>query len=112
MYKPVLLRDMTYVFPTGFHPCQRQCRANDVRECNYIFTIEEFATMSSLHCGDCPNTPGDCDLPGCVPAGGVRKPIVVINRQVPGPAIQVSCLIKYLRLKYCINNFHLNSSDS
>jgi hypothetical protein len=62
--------------------------------------------MSSMYCKNCPNTPDDCDLPGCVPAGGVRKPIVAINRQVPGPAIQVSQLCKTER-----DNCQVNSSD-
>lgn len=41
-------------------------------------------------CGSCPLSRQDCFNPQCVPADGEEKMILSINRQLPGPSIQVS----------------------
>lgn len=71
------------------HPCQRECRADEPsKTCEYRFKVEWYYTMSKA-CYDCPYNLTDCYRPDCVPANGVEKPIIVINRSLPGPSIQV-----------------------
>ncbi|KAL5234168.1 hypothetical protein ACI65C_001578 [Semiaphis heraclei] len=73
------------------HPCQRECHAGEPpKTCEYRFKVEWYYTMSKA-CYDCPYNITDCYRPDCVPADGVAKPIIVINRSLPGPSIQV-CL--------------------
>ncbi|KAF4520466.1 hypothetical protein B566_EDAN004717 [Ephemera danica] len=68
--------------------CLRPCKSGETRVCNFVFVVEEYASMC-MYCKNCPFNIKDCDLPGCIPAGGIQKPIVTINRRIPGPAIQV-----------------------
>ena len=56
--------------------------------CSYTFHIEYYFTMSKA-CYDCPNNPADCDRTYCIAADGVGRGVIVINRQIPGPTIQV-----------------------
>lgn len=75
------------------HPCQRECRAGEPpKTCEYRFKVEWYYTMSKA-CYDCPYNITDCYRPDCVPADGVAKPIIVINRSLPGPSIQVMIII-------------------
>lgn len=72
------------------HHCQRECRTGEPpRTCEYHFKVEWYYTMSKA-CYDCPYNLTDCYRPDCVPADGVEKPIIVINRSLPGPSIQVN----------------------
>lgn len=53
----------------------------------------------SKACFDCPHNIQDCDRPHCVHADGVPRGVVVVNRQLPGPSIQVkqiSVINKYI----------------
>ncbi|XP_042889082.1 laccase-like [Penaeus japonicus] len=70
------------------HECDRPCVAGDTRTCMYEFNIVEYHTLSRA-CYDCPNTLSDCEREECVPADGVSRPLLSVNRQLPGPAIQV-----------------------
>ncbi|XP_042890220.1 oxidoreductase OpS5-like [Penaeus japonicus] len=70
------------------HECERQCVAGDTRTCKYDFTIIEYHTLSRA-CYDCPNTLSDCGREECIVADGVSRPLLSVNRQLPGPAIQV-----------------------
>lgn len=46
------------------------------------------------HCGDCANNvTADCFRPECIPASGVLRNMISVNRQFPGPSINVSILI-------------------
>ncbi|XP_050537356.1 uncharacterized protein LOC126903292 [Daktulosphaira vitifoliae] len=73
------------------HPCQRECVLNGPsKTCQYHFKVEWYYTMSKA-CYDCPYNMTDCFRPDCIPADGVEKPIIVVNRSLPGPSIQV-CL--------------------
>ncbi|XP_064103002.1 uncharacterized protein LOC135213077 isoform X1 [Macrobrachium nipponense] len=72
------------------HPCARECRPKDTRTCHYHFKVEWYITMSKA-CYDCPFNLTDCARPHCVAADGVERPIVTVNRRLPGPAIHV-CL--------------------
>ncbi|XP_046680742.1 laccase-1-like isoform X2 [Homalodisca vitripennis] len=70
------------------HPCQRPCLPGDVRTCYYRFSIEWYWAFSKA-CYDCPHTLSDCYRKDCVLAGGVERFITVVNRQMPGPSIEV-----------------------
>ncbi|XP_027207469.2 uncharacterized protein [Penaeus vannamei] len=70
------------------HECERPCIPGDTRTCMYEFNIIEYHTLSRA-CYDCPNTQADCAREECVAADGVSRPLLAVNRQLPGPAIQV-----------------------
>ncbi|XP_066583904.1 uncharacterized protein [Prorops nasuta] len=57
-------------------------------ECYYTFNVESYYTMSKA-CYDCPFNVTDCFRPHCIPADGVKRSILVVNRQLPGPPIEV-----------------------
>ncbi|XP_031640453.1 laccase-2-like [Contarinia nasturtii] len=66
--------------------CYRPCNGTSMT-CYYEFKIEHYDTMSRL-CGNCAGgVIGDCFKEGCISANGVRRNIMTINRQLPGPAI-------------------------
>lgn len=47
-------------------------------------------------CGKCSEGKiDDCYHPRCITADGVERGVMSINRQIPGPAIQVSALEKF-----------------
>ncbi|CAL7934818.1 unnamed protein product [Xylocopa violacea] len=71
------------------HPCRRTC--NDEAppmECRYIFRLEAYHTMSKA-CYDCPFNITDCFRRHCIPADGIERSILIVNRQMPGPPIEV-----------------------
>lgn len=70
------------------HPCHRDCVRGVSLTCNYEFIVEEFNTMSKA-CYDCPKNTDDCYRPHCIAADGMRRTIRVVNRMMPGPAIEV-----------------------
>ncbi|XP_076058516.1 uncharacterized protein LOC143035925 [Oratosquilla oratoria] len=70
------------------HECLRECVSGDTRVCHYEFHVEGYSTMSKA-CYDCPNNITDCSRPHCIPLDGVTRAITTVNRQLPGPAIQV-----------------------
>lgn len=58
--------------------------------CEYKFQVEWYETLSKA-CYDCPLNGTDCMRPHCVTGDGVRKSVLVVNRNMPGPALEV-CL--------------------
>ncbi|KAK4308758.1 hypothetical protein Pmani_019558 [Petrolisthes manimaculis] len=70
------------------HECERTCVVGDTRTCMYEFHLEGYHTLGRA-CYDCPNTLSDCLREECVVGDGVAKPILAINKQLPGPDIQV-----------------------
>lgn len=92
--------DTWFVYRSFFlepvHQCQRECDDGPARRCIYDFHVEYYFTMSKA-CYDCPHSIEDCDRHHCIPADGVERGVVVINRQLPGPSIQVRLLLKGLR---------------
>ena len=57
-------------------------------KCYYDWAIETFATMSKA-CFDCPFNIIDCFRPQCISANGIKRQVVAVNKEIPGPAIQV-----------------------
>ncbi|XP_006611755.1 laccase-1-like [Apis dorsata] len=71
------------------HPCRRNCIDEaPPMQCHYIFRLEAYHTMSKA-CYDCPFNITDCFRKHCIPADGIERSILVVNRQMPGPAIEV-----------------------
>ncbi|XP_011300938.1 laccase-1 [Fopius arisanus] len=71
------------------HPCRRPCKDNSPPMiCQYSFQVEHYSTMSKS-CWDCPKNLTHCFLPQCIPADGFRRSITVVNRQLPGPGIEI-----------------------
>lgn len=71
------------------HPCRRECKEAERMKCHYTFKLEGYTTMSKA-CYNCPNNITDCFRPHCIPTDGIKRPISVINRQLPGPSIEVN----------------------
>jgi hypothetical protein len=72
------------------HPCARTCKENSPpMRCRYRFELEWYYTMSKA-CYDCPLHLDDCNRKDCIVADGVKRPVVVVNRQMPGPSVEVS----------------------
>lgn len=72
------------------HPCARICKEGvPPMVCKYRFELEWYYTMSKA-CYNCPLHLEDCSRKDCVVGDGVRRPIVVVNRQMPGPSVEVS----------------------
>nr|XP_045624168.1 oxidoreductase OpS5-like [Procambarus clarkii] len=70
--------------------CKRKCVVGDTRTCYFHFNVHPYQTVSRA-CYGCPKNATDCGRPECIPGDGVKRRIVVINKQMPGPPIQV-CL--------------------
>jgi len=71
------------------HECERTCIQGDERICHYEFHITEYHTLSRA-CFNCTDSViDDCTREECVPADGVPRAFLAVNRQLPGPAIQV-----------------------
>lgn len=78
-----------YVLLQKDHPCSRKCvEGNPPMICRYNFTIEWYQTMSKA-CYACPSDLDDCKRPDCITGDGRKRSIVVVNRQMPGPSIEV-----------------------
>nr|XP_039255938.1 laccase-like [Styela clava] len=71
------------------HPCDRPCESPTApKVCNYQFNVEWYYTMSKA-CYDCPFVASDCLRPHCVAADGIPRPVITVNRTLPGPSIRV-----------------------
>ncbi|XP_050459859.1 uncharacterized protein LOC126855865 isoform X3 [Cataglyphis hispanica] len=71
------------------HACRRTCKDGAAPlDCYYTFKLESYYAMSKA-CYDCPFNITDCFRPHCIPADGVKRSLLVVNRQLPGPPIEV-----------------------
>ncbi|KAM7364393.1 uncharacterized protein ACRADG_000906 [Cochliomyia hominivorax] len=69
--------------------CNRKCVSGQQRVCYFEFTLEYYQAMG-VACGKCgKGVEEDCNSSQCIVGDGVEKGVMSINRQVPGPAIQV-----------------------
>ncbi|XP_071494684.1 uncharacterized protein [Diadema antillarum] len=73
----------------SLHMCARDCtQQRSSRLCAFEFTAEWYYSMSKA-CYRCPFNSTDCERPHCIALNGVQRPVLSINRQIPGPSIQV-----------------------
>ncbi|XP_071500404.1 uncharacterized protein [Diadema antillarum] len=71
------------------HPCVRDCDTSPgPMTCRYDWTIESYFSVSRA-CYQCPFNTYDCHRTDCVPLAGYARPVLSVNRKVPGPTIQV-----------------------
>ncbi|XP_064095739.1 uncharacterized protein LOC135207812 [Macrobrachium nipponense] len=68
--------------------CHRPCNESDKRVCQFSMEIHLYQTMSRA-CYNCPSNTTDCERPECIAADGKRRMVVVADKTIPGPAIQV-----------------------
>lgn len=75
--------------PRSEYMCTRTCKSDEPPKiCYYRFDVERYVTMG-LACKDCPNKQEDCKRAQCITADGYERSIITVNRQMPGPSIQV-----------------------
>jgi hypothetical protein len=89
------------------HPCLRDCVRGEQLTCNYEFVVEAFETMSKA-CYNCPRNTTDCHRPHCITGDGMKRSIVVVNRMMPGPVIEVCDSMRSLFCNifyFLINNY-------
>ncbi|XP_022095252.1 L-ascorbate oxidase-like [Acanthaster planci] len=88
------------------HDCLRSCSwPPKPRICRYEFTVEWSFSMSKA-CYNCPFNMSDCHRPHCFTLDGVPRAVAVVNRQFPGPHVQV-CEHDIVFVK--VNNLLINS---
>jgi len=72
-------------------------RTEFIADCYFILTpsppfpptqVEWYTTLSKA-CYSCGTRDSDCLRVHCIPADGRKKPIVTVNRRLPGPTVQV-----------------------
>ncbi|KAJ8920457.1 hypothetical protein NQ315_005325 [Exocentrus adspersus] len=80
---------LEYVLLDEDNPCVRTCiQGAAPMICRYHFKMEWYHTVSKA-CYNCPLNSSDCFRPDCIPGDGHKRAVVTINRQIPGPMIQV-----------------------
>ena len=57
-------------------------------KCVYHWKIQMYTTMGKA-CFECPYNITDCYRPHCITANGLKRQITSVNKQIPGPALQV-----------------------
>lgn len=70
------------------HPCNRDCKVNDFRECYFNLIIDYHSTFSE-ECGNCPDDLQDCFNHRCVVADGRKTSVMAVNYMYPGPPIEL-----------------------
>ncbi|XP_031624237.1 laccase-3-like isoform X2 [Contarinia nasturtii] len=69
--------------------CYRDCSDDKPKICYYEFMVDTYDTMSGL-CRNCVHQNiDDCFNIGCIPANGVQRNIMTVNRRLPGMPINV-----------------------
>jgi L-ascorbate oxidase len=92
------------------HPCSRQCDNNTTPMiCEYTWKIEWYSVLSKS-CLNCPLNLTNCDRKDCVAANGVPRSIITINRQLPGPLINV-CQGDTIKI-HLTNGLHMTEGTS
>jgi len=78
-----------FVLSDEYHPCKRKCIKGENLVCKYKFKVQNYRSASKS-CGDCfTSNSSHCFHKNCIPADGYARPIVVINRKLPGPKVSV-----------------------
>lgn len=69
--------------------CMRSCEDTQPRVCYFNWVLEHYHSMGPA-CKRCAQgTRSDCYHHACLTADGIEHGVMSINRQIPGPAIQV-----------------------
>ncbi|XP_055549126.1 uncharacterized protein LOC129732340, partial [Wyeomyia smithii] len=69
--------------------CLRKCDNTKPRVCYFKWTLEHYHAMGPA-CKKCSKeNRADCYHHACLTADGIERGVMAINRQIPGPALQV-----------------------
>ncbi|KAL7014673.1 hypothetical protein ACKWTF_016053 [Chironomus riparius] len=69
--------------------CNRECHSNDTKICHFKFTLEFYQILGGA-CNSClKSNHSDCFNQQCIVGDGIERTFMSINRQLPGPDIQV-----------------------
>lgn len=60
----------------------------NVQNNNCSFQVEWYETLSKA-CYNCPSNETDCFRPHCIFVDGFRRSVLIVNRMMPGPMIDV-----------------------
>ncbi|KAK7040803.1 Mco1p [Halocaridina rubra] len=74
--------------PTPGKNCYRRCMPGDARVCHFSFEVHLYQILSRA-CYNCPRNATDCARSDCIAGDGIKRRIIAINKQMPGPAMQV-----------------------
>ena len=77
--------------------------------CEYEWTIEWYTVLSKA-CLDCPYNLTNCNRKDCISGNGVNRPVIAINKMIPGPALIV-CQYDTVKIKLK-NNLHSSEGTS
>ncbi|CAF0713230.1 unnamed protein product [Brachionus calyciflorus] len=92
------------------HPCNRPCNSQTISMiCEYDWTIEWYSVLSKA-CLDCPFNMTNCNQDHCITANGVYRPVMVINRMLPGPSI-IACKGDTINIML-FNSLHMSEATS
>ncbi|KAM7361022.1 multicopper oxidase 3 [Cochliomyia hominivorax] len=70
------------------HPCRRVCKQGDTMSCYYRLVVHNYQTLGP-ECQRCMYDPSTCEQEQCIYGDGVATGVMAVNRQVPGPSIEV-----------------------
>ncbi len=92
------------------HPCNRPCNNNTKPMiCEYDWRIEWYSVLSKA-CLDCPFNLTSCGNKDCVAANGIKRPIITVNRMLPGPTLNV-CQGDQIKV-FLYNGLHMAEGTS
>ncbi|KAI9579969.1 laccase-14 [Glossina fuscipes] len=70
------------------HPCRRICQSGQSMSCYYRLIVHNYQRLGA-ECQKCLNDPNACLAEHCVFGDGIPNGVMAVNRQTPGPAIEV-----------------------
>jgi len=92
------------------HECMRPCtNETSPRLCEYEWKVEWYSVLSYA-CLQCPFNKTHCENPNCIPANGFSRAVLVANRMLPGPSINV-CDKDIISIKLH-NNLHFSEATT
>ncbi|XP_030377215.1 L-ascorbate oxidase [Scaptodrosophila lebanonensis] len=70
------------------HPCRRVCQQGQSQSCYYQLVVHNYRRLGP-ECQRCQYDERACAGERCIYGDGVPSPIMAVNRQVPGPPIEL-----------------------
>lgn len=70
------------------HPCRRVCKQGESLSCYYRLVVHNYQTLGP-ECQRCMYDPSVCEQEQCIYGDGVATGVMAVNRQVPGPSMEV-----------------------
>ncbi|XP_065363215.1 uncharacterized protein Mco3 [Calliphora vicina] len=70
------------------HPCRRVCKQGESLSCYYRLVVHNYQTLGP-ECQRCMYDPTTCEQEQCIYGDGVATGVMAVNRQVPGPSMEV-----------------------